>query len=325
MFDLAAYKTGTEAQKGYFREFVDPWLSSLTHPKSTMTLYKSALRSFWVPALGARTATRLVATDFKTAMADGVKRGLDPATVNVYLSVVRTMLETLVEDEVLKVNPAARVKNLKVRKPPPDPFSAEEMELILADLQEHAPAQALNYYEFAFSTGVRPSELIMLQWGDIDWHAHQMVVSRARVRSVEKSTKTYKDRVVDLNDRAMAVLRRQREHTWMKGATGVAIFQNPRTLRPWADDRQQREHYFIPALRRTGVRHRDAYNARHTYATINLMGGAPVAWVSKQLGHARLETTLRSYYRWIEGVDTAAAAATSNALFGQSLATKAAK
>ena len=42
---------------------------------------------------------------------------------------------------------------------------------------------------------------------------------------------------------------------------------------------------------------------RHTFATLSLMEGAPLANVSKQLGHADKAITLRVYTHWLPDTD----------------------
>jgi integrase len=42
---------------------------------------------------------------------------------------------------------------------------------------------------------------------------------------------------------------------------------------------------------------------RDTFATLSLTAGVPVEWISKQLGHASVETTLRHYARWQPAAD----------------------
>ena len=39
------------------------------------------------------------------------------------------------------------------------------------------------------------------------------------------------------------------------------------------------------------------HSLRHTYASLMLAKGAPLAWVSRQLGHANVTTTL-DFYAW---------------------------
>jgi integrase len=38
---------------------------------------------------------------------------------------------------------------------------------------------------------------------------------------------------------------------------------------------------------------------RHTFAALRLSAGAPPEWVSEQLGHKDLTTTLRFYDEWV--------------------------
>jgi len=45
------------------------------------------------------------------------------------------------------------------------------------------------------------------------------------------------------------------------------------------------------------------YDTRHTYATLLLDRHAPIAYVAKQLGHAKPETTLRFYTDWLPDED----------------------
>jgi len=41
------------------------------------------------------------------------------------------------------------------------------------------------------------------------------------------------------------------------------------------------------------------YDLRHTFASLLLAAGAPITYVSAQLGHATPTTTLRFYAKWI--------------------------
>jgi integrase len=51
--------------------------------------------------------------------------------------------------------------------------------------------------------------------------------------------------------------------------------------------------------RRAGLLHVRLYDLRHTYASLLSAAGAPITYVSAQLGHANPSTTLRHYAKWI--------------------------
>lgn len=92
------------------------------------------------------------------------------------------------------------------------------------------------------------------------------------------------------------------------------VFENPLTGEPWADEQRQRRAYWTPALRALGLRHRDAYQCRHTFATTLLMGGVNPAYIARQLGHASLAMVFKVYTRWLDGADKGAEAAKANAV-----------
>jgi len=53
------------------------------------------------------------------------------------------------------------------------------------------------------------------------------------------------------------------------------------------------------ALRAAGLPEFRLYDLRHTFASLMLADGAPITYVSAQLGHANPTTTLQHYARWI--------------------------
>lgn len=60
-----------------------------------------------------------------------------------------------------------------------------------------------------------------------------------------------------------------------------------------------KESAWIPALKKAGVRYRNPYQTRHTYASMMLSAGENLAWVSNQMGHSDVLITARTYARWI--------------------------
>lgn len=49
------------------------------------------------------------------------------------------------------------------------------------------------------------------------------------------------------------------------------------------------------ALTAAGVAYREPYQMRHTFATLTLADGAPIEFVSRQLGHTSIAVTMRHY------------------------------
>jgi integrase len=60
-----------------------------------------------------------------------------------------------------------------------------------------------------------------------------------------------------------------------------------------------------PTLKAIGIRHRDARQTRHTFATLCLMAGMNPAYVSRQMGHTNAKMFFEVYSKWIDGVANA--------------------
>ncbi len=199
-------------------------------------------------------------------------------------------------DGIIDRNPMERVKNLPLETREPDPFTPEEVVLIV----KMAEGPFRNLVQFAFWTGLRTSELIGLEWGDVDWKRGAIFVSRAIVRNVVKETKTKAGmREVKLLEPAREALEAQKEHSLLPEGR---IFTNPITRAPWNDDTVILRHW-QSVLRRAGVCYRNPYQTRHTYANLLLSAGENPMWVASQMGHADWGMIRKRYGRWIPSVD----------------------
>ena len=68
---------------------------------------------------------------------------------------------------------------------------------------------------------------------------------------------------------------------------------------PRAQRRPRAGKAFRRLLKTAGLPGFRLYDLRHTYASLLLAAGAPITYVSAQLGHANPTTTLRYYAKWI--------------------------
>lgn len=317
-FDSPGKTTGRTS----FRTYGDEWMKTLVLEKSTIRSYRTGLWG-WYKHFGDTPIQQITPSDIRKAIAIRAKE-LAGQTLNNHLSPLRSVFAMALEDGEITKDPTAGIKNVKRQKASPDPLTAEERDLVLEYLQTRTfsgSQQVANYFELAFFTGMRPSELIALRWGDVDWRRKKLRVSRARVDGVEKGTKTHTIRDIDLGERALATLTRQKVFTFMKG-TDAEIFNNPRTGKPWVDPQLQRRKHWSPTLRALGIRERDAYQTRHTYATLLLMGGVNPKWIQKQLGHASLAMLFEVYGTWIDDADGGAEARKADGILNQQLSQK---
>lgn len=226
--------------------------------------------------------------------------GVTAKTARNIISPLRSVFDDAMNDELIDFNPLDKIalkklltRTAKKSEYEVDPFDSQEKEAIIAA----AVGQACNLFQFAFWSGLRTSELIALEWGDIDWIHGTVRVQRAVVVKTEKGTKTDAGtRDVLLLPLARAALEAQKEFTFL---AGHRVFHNPRTGDAWETDAQIRKTSWTHILKKAGVRYRNPYQTRHTYASTLLSAGENPWWVAGQMGHVDVEMVFRHYGKWI--------------------------
>lgn len=298
LFDYNDYFPGRGEGVPTVREYSALYLSLQTHlADSTVRGYRQTLKAVVDDRIGDMPITHvkystlgklLTEHGFKTAKAR-----------NNALTPIKGLFDLAVSDQVITDNPAVRLKSAKTQAPDPDPMTLDEADDVLAWLAEHRDDQTLNYFEFALFSGLRTNELLALRWTDVDLRSGLVRVQRGYVLKKDKTTKTAKARDVELTRRARQAIEHQRTHTHL---AGDHVFNDPITGRPYVSDKPPRLQWNA-ALRALGIRHRTAYQTRHTFATLALMSGANPMWVARQMGHSTMQMTLRVYSRWIDKAD----------------------
>ncbi|MGC2458548.1 MAG: tyrosine-type recombinase/integrase [Gallionellaceae bacterium] len=271
--------------------------SRRTCEASTLRDYQSAIEYHLKPAFGDFLLRKITATQIKVWMG-GLT--ITPKRINNVLIPLRSVLRDAFHDGVIERDISARIRNLSHRIEEPNPFTPSEIKSIL----EHADDQTRNLFQFAFWTGMRTSELIALEWGDVDFQRGLVRVSRASVRKIVKVTKTLSgEREVKLLEQALLALNAQKPFTFL---ANQRIFHNPKTNNPWETDGQIRKTAWTPLLKAANVPYRNPYQTRHTYASMMLSAGENPMWVAHQMGHKDWGMIRKRYGRWIPDVDPVA-------------------
>ena len=259
---------------------------------STWRDYKSAVNYHLIPEFGS-----FYMSDLTLGMIREWAYSLDISKKRIknVLIPLKAIFDEAVDDEILDRSPFDTKSLLrKLNSPPPEvaPFTKEEMKAILLACD----GQIRNIFQFAFWTGLRTSELIALQWSDIDLNHRSAHIWHVRTRAEEKEqTKTSSGkRKIELLQPAIDALKSQKQHT-----SEGHIFLNPRTGEPWKHDGPLRKTAWKPTLELAGVPYRKAYATRHTYASLMLSAGKQPMWVAQQMGHKDWGMIRKTYGRWI--------------------------
>lgn len=206
------------------------------------------------------------------------------------LSAVRSLFRFACREGLLEANPATGVRGPKLERDVPAHLRPGETEsLIEAAAGEDAlPRRDRAILELLYATGLRVSELVSLDWNDVDLSARVLrVVGKGR-----------KERMVPFGRPAAEALRAWLQD-WEQLRAGQTIgrgerepiFLNQRGRR--LSDRSVRtivDRYGRAAEVPFGVH---PHTLRHTFATHLLEQGADLRSIQELLGHSSLATTQR--------------------------------
>ena len=147
---------------------------------------------------------------------------------------------------------------------------------------------------------MRTSELVALNWRDIDFEARQVRVTKAWTRGTDKAKGPKTEagrRTVKILGPALEALEDQKRFSFGKGQE---VFQHPNTCTRWKNDKPIRDLFWVKIIPKAGVRYRNPYQTRHTYASMMLSAGEHPMWVAQQLGHRDWGMIRKVYGRFMK-------------------------
>ncbi len=294
-------------------EYQARWVAELDKTdlkRSTKESYKFLVAKHIVPAFGKNRLDALIYPRLKGWV---IKQAAEYSkdTVRLMVAVLRVMLQEAVNEGILPVNPVMKLGKFyrlaKKVKEKIDPFTIEDLHQIEEKCRERFP----EFYPFILClarTGMRIGEVTALQWIDIDFAKNYIIVRRniPHHRQVETTKTVASQRKVDMSPELAAELKQLRTERKKQALADGTTFD----MEEWVFRTDEGTPiYYTNFLRRiwhkvqdlAQVRRRTPHDLRHTWASHMLAGGADLAYVSAQLGHANPSITLRIYSHWVPG------------------------
>ena len=201
------------------------------------------------------------------------------------LAALKKFFRYLVAVNRIDKDPLLLIHSPKQEKPLPAFLSVDDVFQLLAavKINNGLDVRDCAVLEVFYSTGIRVSELVGLNWGDIDF---QLGI----IRVVGKGSK---ERIVPIGDVALQALRdygqeqRKRWQLACKGETAVFLNNRGRRITGRSVARIVEKH-----LRVAGIPVKmGPHGLRHSFATHLLNSGADLRAIQELLGHASLSTT----------------------------------
>lgn len=273
----------------------DMWIKRQTHLKpSTKRGYVSALEQYVKPRWGTVQVSRIRKSAVSAWVAEmSEERGYTTVTRN--LGVLRSILETAVDDRIIPNNPAEGIKNLPTR--------GEGRKTFLTHEQLHALANAAEDRRALILTlgycGLRWGEAIALRVRDVNLVRNRLSVERNAVevgsRIVEGTPKNHERRSVPFP----AFLRPMLAEAMKDKLPDALVFpgpagdylRRPKNERSWwvkaCEEARSGDDSFPEGLTR--------HDLRHTAASLAISAGVNIKALQRMLGHSSASLTLDRY------------------------------
>ena len=234
----------------------------------TCSEYLKDLKGFarWAKAYkeDARWST-LTRSDIDEYITMRANEGIKPATTNRELSAISALYRYFIREGLMTSNPARFQSRRKQGEHLPNTIPSEDLRKAYA----HSVGVVHVWIGLLSTTGIRISELLGLNWEDIDFKSC----------SLEIHGKGNKDRIVYTTAEYLDLMRQAYERNPTEGRIFRYSERDARhmiweALKPWSRAKQLSPHAI-----------------RHTFATSLARQGVNVATIATILGHNRIATT----------------------------------
>jgi len=216
----------------------------------------------------------------------------------------RAIIYELIDKNVVTIVSAIREPRTEGR----EVYTREEISKML----EYSTGQLHLFILTMVSLGLRSSEIIVIRFSDIDFKKHTIKIQRTMRMGRMGTTKTGISRTIEIPNVLLKefekAYRNYQEslssYTFMTPPNQEGYIFTSKNNTCYKDCSYINRRFFKPLLERLNIPYKTLYSLRHTYATLSLQGGQDVAYISKQLGHCNIRTTIEHYIKYLEDKET---------------------
>jgi integrase/recombinase XerD len=214
------------------------------------------------------------------------ERGYVATTVARKVAAARSFFSFLVSESVIKTDPTENMSSPSVGKALPKPIPINQVRMLLEQPAKHSTSEARRdraMLELLYASGMRISELVALNLGDVNTQGNYFVRCFGKGR---------KERIIPLYEKIARTVQDYIDEDRPKLAHGkkdTAMFLNARGERLTRQGFWQKLKEYAKAA---GLGSKvSPHTLRHSFATHMLSGGADLRSVQELLGHANISTT----------------------------------
>ncbi|MCM1227194.1 MAG: site-specific integrase [Clostridium sp.] len=297
-----------------FEQFAEEWFNDYAKLNLRSTSYERMrqLTQRVYPAIGHMRLDKITGRHIQQFINDlllngkNMKNGrpLSRKTAVHHLSFISDVFSYAVKMDMISDNPCRKVTIPKGEAKEKDIYTIEELERLM-NLLENAPLKYRLFFTMILYTGFRRSEMLGLEWKDIDWGNRIISVRRTSNYTAERgiytdTTKTRRSKRSRKYPQIIFDLLKayKTEQDIERAKLGTKWIDNDRLFTKWNGEPMNNGTPYLwlkEFCEKNNIRFCDVHSFRHAHASLLINAGVDVASVSADLGHTNSGTTLNIY------------------------------
>lgn len=298
-----------------FAELVGQWRNTIEPEmaEKTQVRYEGILKSFMLPAFSRKRVKDIQPLQIQNYLAelkkdkiriDGKAGGYSPKTIKHHYTLFSSIFNYAVAWKIISENPCQFVKTPKVPKTDAKYYQMDQVEKLLECL-ERAPIKYKTFVHVALFTGCRRSELMGLEWKDLDFSTNVFKICRTSQYTKKTGIDTKENlkdgsasRIVTVPQGTVDLLKEYKAYqTRQRLAYGKGWVDSDRLFiqqdgKPMSPDTPYQ--WFEEFLKKNGLPKITIHQLRHTNISIMIYQGNDLAKIAAEKGH-NLYTMLNTY------------------------------
>ena len=311
---------GRPAPDGSLRlgPYLERWLNETVAPKcespNTLSNYRCLVHQHLIPALGTKRLRDLTPDDVDTLVRLKFEAKYSHSTV---LRIKWVLQKALQHAERYGYVTRNVTQYVDLPRKPQRQGRSLTLEQAAALLEAAKGERLEAVIVTGLMLGLRPGELLGLEWSDIDFGSGTLTVCRSLKRENNKlllgSTKTLaSNRTVDMPSIVSSALRQHRVRQHRERLSAGAVWRDMdlvfSTEVGSLIDPSNLRRSFSQMTERAGIGHWHPHELRHSAASLLSASGVPIERIADLLGHSSIRMTAQVYrHRVAKSVDAAVA------------------